>query len=94
MHNQHTQHVRQIHLEDHHNNKIERLNGEIRDREKTMRGVKTVDSVALTGIQLYHNYFRPHEGLAGKTRAEVAGIRIEGKNKWMTVIQNASKQLN
>jgi hypothetical protein len=24
-----------------------------------------------------------------KTPAEVAGIRIEGKNKWMTVIQHA-----
>jgi hypothetical protein len=46
---------------------------------------------------VYHNYyffFRPHEGLAGKTQAEMAGIRIEGKNKWMTVIQNASKLQN
>jgi putative transposase len=68
---------------------MERLNGEIRDREKTMRGIKKADSEILTGYQLYHNYFREHEGLAGKTPAEVAGIRIEGKNKWLTVIQNA-----
>ncbi len=79
---------------DHHNNKMERLNGEIRDREKTMRGVKKMDSVALKGYQMYHNYFRQHEGLVGKTPAEVAGIKIEGKNKWITVIQNASKMQN
>lgn len=87
---EHAQHIRHIHLDgDHHNNKMERLNGEIRDREKTMRGIKKADSAILTGYQLYHNYFREHEGLAGKTPSEVAGIRIEGKNKWMTVIQNA-----
>jgi hypothetical protein len=89
------QHIRHIHLDgDHHNNKMERLNGEIRDREKVMRGLKNADTPILTGYQLYHNYFRTHEGLAGKTPAEVAGIRIEGKNKWMTVIQNASKLQN
>lgn len=90
-----TQHIRHIHLEgDHNNNKMERLNGEIRDREKTMRGIKKMDTPILTGCQLYHNYFRQHEGLAGKTPAEVAGIRIEGQNKWITVIQNASKMQN
>lgn len=90
-----TQHIRHIHLDgDHNNNKMERLNGEIRDREKTMRGVKKMDSVALAGYQLYHNYFREPEGLTGKTPVEVAGIKIEGQNKWITVIQNASKDKN
>jgi hypothetical protein len=70
---------------------IWRLNGEIRDREKTMRGVKKMDSVVLNGYQLYHNYFREHEGLNGKTPAEIAGIKIQGENKWMTVIQNAKR---
>jgi hypothetical protein len=32
--------------------------------------------------------------LAGKTPAEVAGVRIEGRNKWITVIQDATKQPN
>jgi hypothetical protein len=45
----------------------------------------------LTGYQLYHNYFRTHEGLAGMTPAEIAGIKIEGEDKWMAMIQNASK---
>lgn len=72
------------------NNKMERMNGEIRDREKVMRGLKKPDTVVLTGYQLYHNYVREHEGLQGKTPAEAAGIKIEGDNKWMTIIQNAA----
>jgi hypothetical protein len=42
-------------------------------------------------MQIYHNYVRPHEALDGKTRAEVAGIKVQGENKWLTLIQNASK---
>jgi hypothetical protein len=68
---------------------MERLNGEIRDREKVMRGVKKTGSIALKGYQMYHNYFRTHAGLVGKTPAELAGIKIEGENKFLTVIQNA-----
>jgi len=40
----------------------------------------------------HHNYFRLHMGLKGKTPAEVCGIEIKGDNKWITVIQNASKK--
>lgn len=87
-----TQHIQHIHLAgDHNNNKMERMNGEVRDREKVMRGVKKMDTPILKGIQIYHNYFREHEGLGNRTPAEIAGIKIEGKNKWVTVIQNASK---
>ena len=39
----------------------------------------------------FHNYIRPHMGLNGKTPSEVCGIKVEGKNKWITLIQNASK---
>jgi hypothetical protein len=69
---------------------MERLNGEIRDREKTMRGLKDTDTVILQGYQLYHNFIREHQAL-GKTPAEACGIKVEGKNKWITLIQNASK---
>jgi putative transposase len=74
-----------------HNNKMERQNGEWRDREKVMRGLKREDSPVIGGMQVFHNYFRPHEGLGGKTPAEAAGIRIEGENPMKTVIQNASR---
>ena len=85
-------HIRHIRFRgDMNNNKMERLNGEIRHREKTMRGVKTKDTAILSGYQLFHNYIRPHEALNGKTPSEACGIQIEGKNKWKTLIQNASR---
>jgi putative transposase len=84
---QHTRHIR--FKGDMNNNKMERMNGEIRDREKTMRGLKTKETPILSGYQLFHNYIRPHEGLEGKTPSEACGITIEGKNKWQTLIQNA-----
>jgi putative transposase len=88
-----TEHIRHIKISgDIHNNKMERMNGEIRDREKTMRGLKTKDTPIIPGYQLYHNYIRPHEGLNGKTPAEACGIQIEGQDKWKTLIQNASKK--
>ncbi|MDE1867116.1 MAG: hypothetical protein KGI08_05335 [Thaumarchaeota archaeon] len=74
---------------DRNNNMMERLNGEIRDREKVMRGLKKSDTPILTGYQIYHNYIRPHMSLDGKTPSEVAGSKIEGDNKWITLIQNA-----
>ncbi|HEY7506346.1 MAG TPA: hypothetical protein VH621_01945 [Nitrososphaera sp.] len=50
------------------------------------------DKTVLVWAIRYHNYFRPHEGLNGLTPAEAANIKIEGANKWITVIQNASKK--
>jgi transposase-like protein len=86
-----TVHIRQITLTGHHNNnKMERMNGEIRDREKVMRSLKKPDTPILTGYQIYHNYIRAHEGLDGKTPAEQAGIQVEGNDKWLTLIQNTS----
>jgi putative transposase len=76
-----------------HNNKMERQNGEWRDREKIMRDLKREDSPIIDGLQIFQNYFRPHEGLNGKTPAEAAGIKIEGENPWITVIQNAAKPI-
>jgi hypothetical protein len=72
------------------NNKMERMNGEIRDREKVMGGLERKDSPTLTGYQLFHNYIRPHMALNNKTSAEAAGILVKGKDKWKTLIQNAS----
>jgi putative transposase len=76
---------------DKNNNKMERLNGEVRDREKVMRGLKQEATPILKGYQIYHNYIRPHEALEGKTPADACGISIEGRNKWLTLIQNASQ---
>jgi hypothetical protein len=88
--NPRTEHRPRIRLQgDHNNNKMERFNGEVRDREKVMRGLKRTDTPILTGYQIYHNYLRPHQGLDGKTPAEASGIKVVGENKWITLIQNA-----
>lgn len=88
-----TLHIKHIRMSgDMNNNKMERLNGEIRDREKTMRGLKKADTPILKGYEIFHNYLRPHQGLEGKTTSEACGIAIEGDNKWVTLIQNASKK--
>jgi hypothetical protein len=66
------------------------MNGEIRDREKVMRGLEKKDTPILKGEQIYHNYIKPHMALDGDTPAERAGIKVKGKNKWITIIENAS----
>lgn len=87
------QHVRHVRMSgDLNNNKMERFNGEVRDREKIVRGVKKTDSPLLTGYQIYHNYVRPHMALNNQTPAEKAGIQVKGKDKWLIIIQNASKK--
>jgi putative transposase len=89
--NPRSQHVNAIKLSGSpNNNKMERINGEIRDREKTMRGLKRKDTAILQGMQIFHNFIRPHEALDGKTPAEACGIQVKGENKWITLIQNAS----
>ncbi len=35
----------------------------MRQREKTMRGLKIKDTPIMKGYQIFHNYIREHEGL-------------------------------
>jgi hypothetical protein len=58
-----------------------------------MRSLKKSDTPILIGYQIYHNYVRPHMALDGRTPSEAAGIAITGQNKWITLIQNASRKL-
>ena len=86
-----TLHIRHIHLKgDMNNNKMERFNGEFRDCEKVMRGIKKENSVMFDGYQIYHNYVREHMSLDGKTPSQACGIEVQGNDKWHTLIQNAS----
>jgi len=88
-----TEHIREISFDGvRHNNKMERMNGEIRDRERVMRTLETTDTPILKGMEIFHNYIRPHMALKGRTPAEAAGIKVEGENKWVTLIQNASRK--
>ena len=86
-----TKHHRHIHLSgDMNNNKMERLNVEIRDCEKVFRGLKKFYIPLIDGMKAYYNYTKKHGSLDGKTPAEQALIKVDGKNKWITLIQNAS----
>ncbi len=89
-----TNHVKHIHLagkrDRDNNNKMERLNGEIRDREKVFRGLKKTDTAILDGMRAYYNFTKKHGVLNGQTPAESAMISVDGTNRWKTIIQNAS----
>ena len=86
-----TLHTRHIHIQkDMNNNKMERLNGEIRDREKVFRGLKKKDTPILDGMKVYYNFTKKHGALKGMTPSESAMIKVDGKNRWKTIIQNAS----
>ena len=54
--------------------------------------LKMMDTPILKGEQIFHNFIRPHMALHGTTPADKAGIEIKGENKWITIIQNASKK--
>jgi transposase-like protein len=73
-----SKHVREIQLKGAvHNNKMERMNGEIRDREKTMRGLKRKRTPVIAGYQIYHNYIRPHEALDEKTQQKQRALKLK-----------------
>jgi transposase-like protein len=75
------------------NRKMESFNGNtVRVREKVMRSLKKSDTPILTGMQIFHNYVRPNQGIDGHTPSELAGIQVKGDNRWLTLIQNASRK--
>jgi transposase-like protein len=88
-----TDHIQEIRMSGMvHNNKMERLNGQIRDRERVMRTLEKPDTPILAGMQIYHNFILPHKGLGYRTPAQAAGIHVKGDDKWLTIIQNASRK--
>ncbi|MGI0080779.1 MAG: IS6 family transposase, partial [Nitrososphaerales archaeon] len=63
------------------NNRIERMNGTLRERVKVQRGWKSFESQIAEGQRIHYNFIKPHEALEGMTPAQRAGIPIE--NKWL-----------
>ena len=55
-----------------------------------MRGMQTRETAQKTieAMRIHYNFCREHSTL-GKTPAEASGIKIEGENKILTLIQNA-----
>jgi len=68
----------------HNNNHIERYNGKIKDRIKTMRGGFGSFEGARAFMNLnhiIHNFVNPHQQLKGKTPAEAAEIEKALENR-------------
>jgi hypothetical protein len=56
-----------------------------------MRTLEKADTPILSGMRIYDDLVKPHMALEGKTPAGMAGIKVQGENKWITIIQSASK---
>lgn len=86
-----TQHWRYIHLrKEMNNNKMERLNGTVREREVNFRGLKKFHTPLIPGFQAHYNCVKKHGGLDGRTPSDAALIDIDGPDRWKTLIQNAA----
>ena len=68
------------------NNRIERMNGTLRERIKVQRGWKSMKTELAEGQRIQYNFVKPHMALEGQTPAQVAGIGVEG-NKWMELLK-------
>ena len=70
------------------NNRVERLNGTLRERVNVQRGWKNPKSAIAEGQRIYYNFIKPHQSLDGKTPADKVGINIDGKDKWKDLLKN------
>jgi putative transposase len=73
------------------NNIVERLHGTLKDRTRSMRGLKSFDStkLLLEGYSVHYNCVRPHQSLGNKTPAQAA--RMEIPSNWKGLIDEATK---
>ena len=73
------------------NNLSERLQGTIRDREKTLRGLDGLESGQryFDGWTINYNLFREHEGVRLQTPAEMAGVHPPF-TEWADVVRVAA----
>ena len=83
---------KKIHNRKFDNNLVERLQGTVRDRNKTQRGLKSEESVFVKGHQLYYNFIKSHESLNGYTPAHFANIYLNlNDKKWQNLLMQALK---
>ena len=71
------------------NNRVERLNGTLRERVKVQRGWKSMTSQIAEGQRIQYNFVKPHMALDGQTPAEAAGIGLNQRNKWMELLRES-----
>ncbi len=68
---------------------IERFHETLKQRTKTMRGLKNLESALafIAGWLVHYNYLRPHTALNDKTPAEMAGIDFPYEN-WADITRH------
>jgi putative transposase len=73
---------------------IERWHGTLKDRTKSLRGLKSIETADkfLDGFLAWYNYMRPHESLNGKTPAEKAKVQYTVKS-WVDVVRTAEPHI-
>jgi len=68
------------------------MNGTLRERIKVQRGWKTMQTKIAEGQRIQYNFVKPNMGLQSQTPAQIAGIGVEGENKWMVLLKKALKE--
>ena len=80
---------------EHNNNPIERHNGKIKDRIKSIRsGFKSFDGAeAFMNLRdIIYNFVNPHQELQGRTPAEMADINLKlGRDKLLKLIKRMAR---
>lgn len=71
---------------------MEMMNEYFGDRAKAIRGIKNTDSAMLDGHTMYHNHFGTNMGLNGHIPTETCGVKIEGNNRYLTLMQNTRRE--
>jgi len=68
--------------------KIERLHENIRERTKTMRQFKSLESARaiMKGWEIWYNFCRKHQGINAYPYELATDLKL-GKNKWLDLIQ-------
>ena len=74
------------------NNKMERYNGVLKTRTKTMFHLKNEETAKtmINGFNIYYNFIKPHSSLQNKTPAETIGITNK-KLTWLNLLQETNK---
>lgn len=74
------------------NNKMERFNGTLKNRLKTMQHLGSEQSAKVfgRGFAAHYNFVRRHKALGGKTPAQSAKI-TKGKETWLSLIHKSAQ---
>ncbi len=46
------------------------------------------------GQRIHYNFVKPHMALQGQTPADAAGVGVNGKDKWMSLLREAVNNRN